>query len=159
MGDSRAGDDTESNINQQYADKINEFADDEVARVGEFTVESFTDGMSVDFSTVTGDDDRYGHEINDIVPLHDAKDQGTVGGFANVLFADGHAAKVYDTGGQLGWYADPKNPEDDKPDGFIGAYKTRKGFEINETGFREVREQIWYGRLRPLFIGGGGSIE
>ncbi len=159
MGDSRAGDSSDSQITQQYADTINNFADEEVATVGEFTVESFTDGMSVDFSTVTGDAGRFGHEINDIVPLHDAKDQATVGGFANILFADGHAAKVYDTGGQLGYYGDPQAPVDDVADGFLGAYKVPGDFEINETGFREIREQIWFGRLRPLFLAGGGNIE
>ena len=158
MGDARAGDSGDSEITQPYADKINQFADKEVARVGEYTVESFCDGMSVDYSEVTGDHNRQGHEFNDIVPLHDAG-RNLVGGFANILFVDGHVNRVYDTGGQLGYYGDPRNHVDDVPDGFLGPYKTRRGFRINETGFSEIRQLMWYGRLRPRALPGGGSIK
>lgn len=148
MGDSRQGDGADSLVTQAYADTINTFADGEVLKAGEYTVESFTDGMSVDFSTVTGDAGRMGHEFNDIAPLHKANDKG-VGGYANVLFADGHVEAVYDSAGK-----------DDSPDGFLGAYKNASGkFEINESGFKEIRDKMWYGRLRPRASAGGGSIE
>ena len=160
MGDSRAGDANDSEVTQAYADVINKFTDKQVVQVGDLTVESFTDGMSVDYSTVTGDAGRKGHEFNDIAPLHNPKKGDVVGGYANLLFADGHVAKVYDTGGQLGYYGDPDNPQNDVPDGFLGPYKTTgTNFEINKTAFDEVRGTMWYGRLRPKAKSGGGSIE
>ncbi len=160
MGDARAGDSGDSEVTVAYADAINRFAGREVVRVGEFTVESFTDGMSVDYSSVTGTPGRKGHEFNDIAPLHSPKGGDTIGGYANVLFADGHADKVYDTGGELGYYGDPANPKSDMPDGFIGPYKkSGSAFEINKSAFDEVRGSMWYGRLRPRAKAGGGSIE
>ena len=159
MGDARAGDSGDSEVTGAYADVINGFADEEVIGVGAFTVESFCDGMSVDYSTVTGDAGRKGHEFNDIAPVHNPKDGDLVGGYANVLFADGHVASVSDTGGQLGYYGDPTAPEDDVPDGFLGPYKGASGFEINQSAFREIRGRMWYGRLRPKAMAGGGSIE
>lgn len=160
MGDARVGDSSDSEVNQAYADAINKFAGKEVIRVGDFAVESFTDGMSVDYSDITGDRGRQGHEFNDIAPLHSTKSGDYVGGYANILFADGHAGRVYDTGGQLGYYGNNRSPEDGSPDGFIGPYKTRRsGFEINKSAFDEIRGQVWYGRLRSRSISGGGSIE
>lgn len=148
MGDSRAGDSSDSLVTQQYADKINAFADQKVVEKGEYTVESFTDGMTVDFSVVTGKPGQKGHEFNDIVPLHNADKYGK-GGFANVLFADGHAGSVKDTAG-----------DGDEPDGFLGAYKNSSGaFEINPSGFKEIRQSMWYGRLRSRPLAGGGSVE
>ncbi len=70
-----------------------------------------------------------------------------------------HVVKVYDTGGQLGYYADPTSPENDVPDGFLGRYKTTGGFEMNKSAFDEVKGNMWYGRLRPKAKAGGGSIE
>jgi prepilin-type N-terminal cleavage/methylation domain-containing protein/prepilin-type processing-associated H-X9-DG protein len=160
MGDARAGDSSDSEVTVAYANAINRFADEEVILVGDYTVESFTDGMSVDYSSVTGDTGRKGHEFNDIAPLHNPKGGDLVGGYANILFADGHVDKVYDTGGVLRYYGDPSNPRSDVPDGFLGPYKTSgTNFEINESAFREIRNTIWYGRLRPKPQAGGGSIE
>lgn len=159
MGDARAGDSSDSEVTSAYADAINRFAGEQVVGVGDFTVESFTDGMSVDYSAVTGDPGRQGHEFNDIAPLHNPKGRDSVGGFANVLFADGHADKVYDTGGQLSFYGNPSAPEDDRPDGFLGPYKGSGGnFEINQSAFDEIKP-MWYGRLRAKAKAGGGSIE
>ncbi len=159
MGDSRAGDSGDSEVTAAYANAINTFAGKEVIGVGDFTVESFCDGMSVDYSGVTGDVGRQGHEFNDIAPLHSTKSGDYVGGYANVLFADGHAAKVYDTGGELNFYGDPAAPQVDKPDGFLGPYKTSTGFLINGSAFEEIRSTMWYGRMRTKPQPGGGSIE
>ncbi|MFQ5462084.1 MAG: prepilin-type N-terminal cleavage/methylation domain-containing protein [Phycisphaerae bacterium] len=159
MGDARAGDSGDSEVTAAYANAINAFAGKEVIGVGDFTVESFCDGMSVDYSGVTGDVGRQGHEFNDIAPLHSTKAGDYVGGYANVLFADGHAAKVYDTGGELNFYGDPTAPLADRPDGFIGPYKTTAGFVINSSAFAEIRSTMWYGRMRPKPQPGGGSIE
>jgi prepilin-type N-terminal cleavage/methylation domain-containing protein/prepilin-type processing-associated H-X9-DG protein len=148
MGDSRQGDGSDSLVTQAYANTINTFLDGDIVKAGEYTVESFTDGMSVDFSTVTGDAGRKGHEFNDIAPLHKADKEGK-GGYANILFADGHVDSVNDGGGK-----------DDAPDGFLGAYKNASGtFEINDNGFKEIRDKMWYGRIRALPTAGGGSIE
>lgn len=160
MGDSRAGDSSDSQVTTAYADAINKFADGQIIGVGDFTVESFTDGMSVDYSGVTRDPGRKGHEFNDIAPLHNPKSGDLVGGYSNLLFADGHVAKVYDTGGQLSFYGDPTNPQDDVPDGFLGPYKaTGNNFQINKSAFDEIRNTMWYGRMRPKPLPGGGSVE
>jgi prepilin-type N-terminal cleavage/methylation domain-containing protein/prepilin-type processing-associated H-X9-DG protein len=160
MGDARAGDSSDSEVTAAYADAINKFADEKAVQVGDYTVESFTDGMSVDFGMVTGQPGRKGHEFNDLAPLHSPRAKDVVGGYANILFADGHVEKVYDSGGRLSYYGDPSNPKDDVPDGFIGPYKaTGSSFEINESGFREIRNGMWYGRLRAKPLPGGGSRE
>jgi prepilin-type N-terminal cleavage/methylation domain-containing protein/prepilin-type processing-associated H-X9-DG protein len=159
MGDARAGDSSDSEVTAAYAQTINTFADRDVVGVGDFTVESFCDGMSVDYSGVTAEAGRQGHEFNDIAPLHNPTSGELVGGYANVLFADGHVAKVFDTGGQLAYYGDPSNPVNNAPDGFLGPYKTSGGFEINQSAFAEIRGAMWYGRMRPKAQAGGGSIE
>lgn len=147
MGDSRAGNQTDSRVTSAYASTINTFAGEEVVLTGDFTVESFTDGMSVDYSVVTGDPGRKGHEFNDIWPLHKMNGKG-VGGNANILFADGHAAAISDTGGL-----------NDAPDGWIGPFQGGSSFQINTSAFDEVISDVWYGRIRPTAQAGGGSIE
>lgn len=161
MGDARAGDSSDSTVSQAYADAINTFTGENTVNVGDFTVESFTDGMSVltGVQTVTGDANRQIHEFNDIAPIHNPKAGDFVGGFSNVLFADGHATKVFDTGGLLEFYGDPSTPEANKPDGFLGAYKAGGDFAINDTAFDEIKSVMWYGRMRPKPLPGGGSIE
>ena len=159
MGDSRAGDAADSEVTAAHADTINKFAGEQLVKAGDFTVESFTDGMSVDYSGVNKDAGRKGHEFNDIAPIHSPKGSDTVGGYSNMLFADGHASKVFDTGGKLSYYGDPASAKSDVPDGFIGPYKVGTNFEINETGFSEIRSSMWYGRMRPRAKAGGGSIE
>lgn len=162
MGDSRTGDSSDSEVTQAYADAINLFTGENTINVGEFTVESFCDGMSVDYSTVTGDTGRQGHEFNDIAPLHSPREGEFVGGFSNVLFADGHATKVFDTGGVLEFYGDPTTPVNDTADGFLGPFKTGGNFSIdspNGSAFDEIKSVMWYGRMRPKSLAGGGSIE
>lgn len=150
MGDSRVGDGADSSVNASFAQTVNTFAGEQVLSTGDFTVESFTDGMTVDYSAVTGKP-GLGHEFNDIAPLHKPKQGDYIGGFANVLFADGHVAAVQDTGGEAG----------DTGDGFLGPYKSggTGAFQINASAFREIRRSMWYGRLRPKPSPGGGSNE
>jgi len=72
-----------------------------------------------------------------------------VGGFANILFADGHVARVNDTGGL-----------NNAPDGWLGPYKNDVGaFEINEGAFKEIRADMLWSRMKPKGLPGGGSIE
>ncbi len=150
LGDARVGDAGDSQVDAGFADTVNTFAGEYVVSPGDFTVESFTDGMAVDFGAVTGNSGEKGHEFNDIAPLHKPKKGDYVGGFANVLFADGHVAAVYDTAGANA----------NEPDGFLGPYKTSgTSFDINDAAFREIQQTMWYGRLRPKASAGGGSNE
>jgi prepilin-type processing-associated H-X9-DG protein len=150
MGDARAGDGTEAAVDAAYAQTVNTFADETVLTAGEYTAESFTDGMNVDYGGVSGNAGEKGHEFNDIAPLHKPKSGDYVGGFANVLFADGHVSAVTDVAGVNG----------NKPDGFLGPYRTNgTNFEINQDAFKEIRKTMWYGRMRPKAGGGGGSDE
>lgn len=148
MGDSRAGDASDSQVTQAYATAMNNFAGERIARVGDWTVESFTDGMSVDYSTVTGDPGRMGHEFNDIAPIHSPQSGDWTGGYANVLFADGHVAAVSDRGGL-----------NNKPDGYLGPYRSGTQFVINQSAYDEIHKVMWFGRVRAKSLPGGGSIE
>ncbi len=150
MGDARPGDGSEATVTAAVATTINAYAGEEIVQVNDLTVEAFTDGMAVVMDTLLGTTGRKGHEFNDIQPLHKMDSTGK-GGYANVLFADGHAAGITDEGG-----------ENDAPDGFIGAYKpgnTGSSFSINETAFDEINGVMWYGRIRPRVTPGGGSVE
>jgi len=151
MGDARVGDDADALLDSTKATAINNFADESVARAGDLNCESFTDGMNIDYAGVTGNSGEKGHDFSDIAPLHRPKSGDYIGGFANILFADGHVAAVYDSAGALG----------NTPDGFLGPYKTSSGtFQINMESFREIRKSMWFGRLRPkLGASGGGSNE
>lgn len=65
------------------------------------------------------------------------------------MFADGHVSAVYDSAGLNG----------DQPDGFLGPYKNGSTYEINTAAFKEIRQTMWWGRIRPKPVAGGGSIE
>jgi len=149
LADARVGDSTDASVSATYAQRVNEFAGAPVLRTGDYTVESFTDGMTVDYSGVTGNAGQKGHEFNDFAPLHKPRSGDYVGGFANVLFADGHVAAVNDVAGASG----------NQPDGFLGPYKQGAGntFAINQTAYDEIAGSIWFSRLRPKTLPGGGS--
>jgi prepilin-type processing-associated H-X9-DG protein len=79
----------------------------------------------------------------------------STGGYAQILFADGHVAKVTDEGGFQ-----------NNPDGWLGPYKatpavlTSQGFAINASGFDEVRNDIWLEQIGSSGGGvGGGAVE
>ena len=144
------------------------FGDDQkIVTTGAILVESFTDGMTCPFedSALGGSSGEKIHEINDIVPIHSGRKtevtdgSNTVnlvtGGYAQVLFADGHVDKVYDEAGFQ-----------DRPDSWLGPYKatptnlTSTGCAINASGWDEVREKIWLEQLGNSSGGvGGGSNE
>jgi len=150
IGDSRAGDGADASVDSTIASTINQFADEKVVNAGDFTVESFTDGMAVDFSVISGVSGEKAHEINDFAPVHNPKRGDYLGGFTNVLFADGHVSAVHDTGG-----------ENNAPDGWIGPYKAggSGAFEVNASAYKEVRGTLWIKRLRSKATSGGGSSE
>lgn len=148
MGNSRNGDAADADVDSNMESLINTFAGDSVVKVGEFLVESFTDGMSCPIETSVYAKARAGetiHELNDIVPLVGARrnEEGKlVGGAATVLFADYHVAKVADTSGY-----------NDQPDGWIGPYKAggstagSAAYAINASGWSEIRELVELGQI------------
>jgi prepilin-type N-terminal cleavage/methylation domain-containing protein/prepilin-type processing-associated H-X9-DG protein len=173
MGASRNGDGADALVTDAMFTIANTFfgPGQEIITTGSIAVESFCDGMTCPFDLTaqgmgggTGPNDRV-HEMNDIVPIHNARKNLVTsggasatlltGGYAQVLFADGHVAKVEDVGGY-----------DDNPDGWLGAYKanptalTSGVFAINKSGYDEVRELIWLHQIGNSGGGvGGGSIE
>ncbi|MFN7814172.1 MAG: Tfp pilus assembly protein FimT/FimU [Planctomycetia bacterium] len=162
MGAARAGDGSECTVTTAVATTINNFVDKsgrkKVVKAGEFTVESFTDGMSATFTSAdVGTGQR--HELNDIIPLHNAKkiEVGSVrlngGGYAQVLFADLSTRRVNDTGGYSA-----------QGDGYLGAYRqggiaSTGAFVINGSAQDEIRDQIHVGFIRSVQTAGGGGVE
>ena len=164
MGASRNGDGADALVTSAVFDSFNTFfgSDQKIITSGAIMVESFTDGMNCPFTDVTlgGSADEKIHEINDIVPIHGARktlvgaNTLLTGGYAQVLFADGHVAKVEDAGGYQ-----------ENPDSWLGPYKaggvpTASTFEINKSGYDEVRELIYLGQIGNSSGGvGGGAVE
>ncbi len=169
MGASRNGDGADALVTDAFFQTFETFfgTGQKIITAGAILVESFTDGMTCPFedTALGGSTGEKIHEINDIVPIHGGRktavtDNGTTvnlsaGGYAQVLFADGHVAKVSDEGGFQ-----------DNPDSWLGPYKatptvlTSGSFTINASGFDEVRDSIWLGQIGNSGGGvGGGSVE
>ena len=170
MGAARASDAGDSAIRangNNTAESINRFIDPSgrrvVAKVGDFTVESFTDGPAASRLTTAGqagvyegDASRQVHEINDIVPNCKAKKVKAAfgslfaGGYANIVFADGSCRRVNDTNGYGGA---------NKGDSWIGPYPTNpqattsggRTFVFDDGAYDEVRDEVYLGRLRTLY--------
>jgi prepilin-type processing-associated H-X9-DG protein len=165
LANARNGDAGEAEVDSTIATGVNAFvgadADNPVLSAGDITVEAFCDGMNATaienvatnagVTVASNGKDSVFHELNDFVPIVGAKatDIGQdVGGYAQVLFADGHVAKVQDVAGN-----------GDEPDGFIGAYDSGSGFEINDSAFdKELRGKIWVKQLGGLSKKGGGGV-
>jgi len=180
MGASRTGDGADSTINSgaatNSADTINNFIDatgrKKLVKVGDFTVESFTDGPAASRNLTANAEGAYGiaanqqvHEINDIVPNCKQKKirqangkEIAAGGFANIVFADGSCRRVSDNNGYGGA---------NKGDSFIGPYITNinatqeadRTFVFDNGAYDEVRDELYLGRMRQLLAAGGGSAE
>jgi len=181
MGAARVGDGADSTINASgtnAAETINKFIDPtgrrKFVKVGDFTVESFTDGPAATRSISGANAGVYAantnqqvHEISDIIPNCKAKkianSWGSLygGGYANVLFADGSCRRVNDNNGYGGA---------NKGDSWIGPYcgnpqattettRTSPGFLFDDGAYDEVRDEMYLGRLRGLLTAGGGSAE
>jgi prepilin-type N-terminal cleavage/methylation domain-containing protein/prepilin-type processing-associated H-X9-DG protein len=171
IGNSRNGDPGDAEVTEAIATAINGFTgydgtDGEnpaTVNVGEYLVESFCDGLSgipdADVVTLAGlNAGEQVHEFNDFVPIVGARKSGDgsfVGGSCQILFADGHVAKIPDRAGF-----------DDTADGYIGAYAVGDGsarvYNLNLSAYeQEMRNKIW---MRQLGNGedmgaGGGKIE
>jgi prepilin-type processing-associated H-X9-DG protein len=180
MGPSRAGDSGDSTVGSSgnnTAQSINLFIDPtgrkSLVKVGDFTVESFTDGPSASRNlpavggmsaagVYAGDSNAQVHEINDIVPNCKAKKINTsfgqliAGGYANLVFADGSCRRVNDNNGYGGA---------NKGDSWIGPYPAnpsgtaRNNFVFDAGAYDETRDEIYLGRLRSRLTAGGGSVE
>lgn len=167
MGPARAGDGSDALVlagstrvaSGAAAGIMNAFAGKSIVKANDLLVESFNDGMNVAFGTdlggVTG---QKVHEFNDIEPLHQPKNAQGTGGYAPILFADGHVEKVFDTvtsgttPGQGG-------------DGYIGNGVTKDttgkitAVVIDPLGYQEISEQIWVKRLRNRQSAAGSVNE
>jgi prepilin-type N-terminal cleavage/methylation domain-containing protein/prepilin-type processing-associated H-X9-DG protein len=176
MGASRAGDSGDSTVTTSgtnAASSINRFIDPSgrkvVAKAGEFTVESFTDGPSASRNLTAagvyaGESNQKVHEINDILPNCKTKKVQTpfgqliAGGYANLLFADGSVRRVNDNNGYGG---------SNKGDSWIGPYPANpqatqssgRTFVLDAGAYDEVKDDVYLGRLRSQLTAGGGSQD
>jgi prepilin-type N-terminal cleavage/methylation domain-containing protein/prepilin-type processing-associated H-X9-DG protein len=125
------------------ADTMNAFAGQKIVKANDLLAESFTNGMTVDVSSVNTIDagpENFIHEFTDIDPLHQPKTADGGGGHAPVLFADLHVAKVFDT---------VSKNNTTTGDGYLGNGVDGSGSPtIDEPMYQEVSEQIWTKRLR-----------
>ena len=179
VGNSRNGDGSDAAVTADFATAVNTFAGQTgdngkppLLKVGDFAVESFTDGMSAALTenvaancgvaSSTSEPTGVVHEFNDILPIVGGRKSGDgkyVGGSAQILFADGHVSKIKDEAGL-----------NNEPDGFIGAYISGGAgtsaspytYSVNDSAYaKELRTQIWVRQLgdgQNLGVG-GGSIE
>jgi prepilin-type N-terminal cleavage/methylation domain-containing protein/prepilin-type processing-associated H-X9-DG protein len=176
LGASRAGDSGDSTVTTSgtnAASSINRFIDPSgrkvVAKAGEFTVESFTDGPSASRNLTAagvyaGSTNQQVHEINDILPNCKTKKIQTqfgqliAGGYANLLFADGSVRRVNDNNGYGGA---------NKGDSWIGPYPANpqatqsggRAFVLDAGAYDEVKDDVYLGRLRAQLTAGGGSQD
>jgi prepilin-type N-terminal cleavage/methylation domain-containing protein/prepilin-type processing-associated H-X9-DG protein len=179
MGPSRNGDSADASVTSTMLTKFNEFfgADQKIVSTGGFLVESFTDGMNCKLPVALGGsttgatgntDGEWIHEFNDIVPIHNGRknEAGLIaGGYAQVLFADGHVAKIQDEGGYSATAT--AATEAGEADGWLGAYKANPtgsliggSYTINKGGFDEIRETMWCKQIGNAGGGaGGGAFE
>lgn len=139
---------------------VNDFVGFRLIRPNDFLLDTMTDGMNVVFSdpTIGGGPSRKIQELSDIHPLHQPKSHGG-GGFAPVLFADGHVSRVQDT-------VTAGNPTDESPgDSFIGngvvadSNNQIVNLVLDAAAYQEAADQIWLKRLRALPVAGGSVVE
>lgn len=174
IGAGRPGDGADAKIDSTRAGIINTFANKKICKAGDQSVESFCDGMQVSLTTAVDSTARTGeiaHEMNDIQPIHSGRDtiiapaasgvvRGLTGGYANILFADGSVRKVKDVGGLNG-----------RPDGWLGAHGQVDGngqmtagtgatsMEMSQSGYSEVKGEVWVRRIALPQLSGGGVQE
>jgi prepilin-type N-terminal cleavage/methylation domain-containing protein/prepilin-type processing-associated H-X9-DG protein len=172
IGAGRPGEVGDSAITSAYATIINDFAGKKVCKAGDQAAESFCDGMQVELTTAIDTTARTGewvHEFNDLQPIHSGRDtvvgqttggsavRQLVGGYANILFADGSVRKVKDVSGLNG-----------RPDGQLGAHATAtsiadgnagKTMTMTKAGWDEIKGEIWARRVALPQQPGGGVQE
>ena len=139
---------------------VNQFVGFRLVRPNDYLVDSFTDGMNVEFRdpAIGGGPRQKIHELSDIHPLHQPKRHGG-GGFAPVLFADGHVSRVYDTV-TAGDATDPSPGDSFLGNGVIADSTNRIiGLTLDAASYQEAADQIWLKRLRQLPSLGGSLVE
>lgn len=169
MGPARGGDGSDATViatgsenavtSGVAANVFNAFAGKTLVKAGDLLVESFTDGMTISAANAFGGGtaERV-HEFGDIEPLHQPKESDGSGGYAPVLFADGHVEKIFDkvTAG---------NTAARKGDSFLGNGVARSstgsvtGFVIDNPSYNELADQVWLKRLRFLQTASGSLNE
>ena len=135
--------------------RVNGFVGFKLVRPNDLLLDSFTDGMNVLFedSAIGGSPGRKIHELSDIHPLHQPKRNGG-GGFAPILFADGHVERVFDR-------VSAADPGAGRGDAFIGnsvtvdGTGTVNGFVIDGPSYQEAADQIWLKRLQTATLADG----
>ncbi len=142
LGAARAGRD-----NVTTAALLTTYAGRTIGRANDPYAESMTGGATVGqgmAATLVGVRGALNlHDMSSIEPFHQPKQGDGTGGFAPVLFADLHVAKVFDTVSD----ADP----DVRGDGYIGNSIDPMGVAVDfvsQEGYDEVAEAIWVRRLR-----------
>ncbi|MBL6713097.1 MAG: prepilin-type N-terminal cleavage/methylation domain-containing protein [Pirellulales bacterium] len=173
MGPARAGDGLDALVGPgntanspatgygAVAQIMNDFAGQQIVKVNDLLVESFNDGMNVPFedTTLGGANGKKVHEFGDIEPLHQPKDNTGGGGYAPVLFADGHVEKIADTVAYNGTSTGALY------DGFIGNGVARDGngkitaVAIDGPSYQEITDKIWIKRLRNRQSAAGSVNE
>ncbi len=186
IANARNGDGSDATITNDIASSVNNFfgftgTDPEFVKGGTFAVESFCDGkdcktysaavaqgLNLRLSSTSAYADVSEttthalalHELNDFYPVVGARKNGDgmfVGGSVQILFADGHVAKIKDSAGfQSG------------PDGWIGPFKvggwanasnSSAAYELNASNLAEIRP-IWLKDLGSAdAAGAGGSFS
>ena len=125
------------------AETMNAFTGSKVVKANDVLTESFTDGMTVDVTSIATLDaapENFIHEFTDIEPLHQPKNSDGSGGHAPILFADLHVAKVTDT---------VSRGNTTVGDGYLGnGVDASGGRTIDEPMYQELSDQIWVKRLR-----------
>jgi prepilin-type N-terminal cleavage/methylation domain-containing protein/prepilin-type processing-associated H-X9-DG protein len=182
MANSRNGDGSDALVTSAVATTVNSFfgfdaaGETPIVREGDIAVESFTDGKQcIKYGTnvalaygINGGAESTNttlsaathqnslHELNDFYPAVGPRKNGDgswAGGACQILFADGHAARIKDEGGYNG-----------AADGWIGPYKIGGAsaatsssalYEMEDTALREVRGKIW---LEDLGNGSGAGV-
>jgi prepilin-type processing-associated H-X9-DG protein len=190
MANSRNGDGTDAAFDSTGADAVivNQFfgfdaADEKpIAKVGDFAVESFTDGKNcqrysvevaqafginggalatsdVGATASTGHDNSL-HELGDFYPIVGARKDGNglwSGGACQILYADGHVGRIKDEGGWNeaadGWIGP------NKQGGASAATNSSAKYELTASGLREVRGKLWLEDLGTADSAGAGGGE
>jgi len=175
IGAGRPGEGKDGSVTSTYATKINAFCGKTVCKAGDQAAESFCDGMQVALPQTIEPTARHAtgeqvHEFNDLQPIHSGRDatvaqtsggaavRQLVGGYCNVLFADGSVRKVKDVSGLNG-----------RPDGQLGAHATAtalsgggtagSAMEMTKAGWDEIKNEIWARRVALPQQAGGGIQE
>ena len=183
MSNSRNGDGSDAAIDAARATTINAFfgfdaaGEKPIAKGGDFAVESFTDGKNCNqYAAAVAE--AFGingnaaatsaatlaanclHELGDFYPVIGARKDGNglwAGGAAQVLFADGHVARLKDEGGSGevadGWIGPSK------VGGASAATNSSAKYELTASGLNEIRGKLWIKDLGTEASAGAGGGE